>query len=321
MWPKKEVPFINSLLKFSNDVTEVNHSDIVSDSELGITSGWENVRPRAIYRSNKCTGRRKLKTTGVVAPSPVMKKQNDNSTHVMRGTLDDSWNYQYPTGHCTSSSNKTLGARDNIIEEIAEDVTKETNNTEQREQANVQRLREAIAALVRRDHLLHRTHATDQEAEMLTQQSDKTTYRWGVEKPKMPHGGVQVMTQLKGPRKVLTISHKPSLDCNELLNVRQLPVGTWRGKQTVKQHKVLDPTVRYELSQLIQSQLYSQLLQEQQSVRDQLLKVSSVLLLPPSSAQHSELQGSHSYPNINNRTGFSMNNRTTLHKHSLPRKF
>ena len=318
MWSKEEAPFIRSLLEFSNNVAEANYHDVVTDSDLCFTSGWENVRPRAIYRSNRYNGRRKVK----VATSFATRTRQDvnkspKSTHVMRGTLDDSWNYHYPTAVSTSNA---VAARDDKIQEITEDVVKETSSSNVWEQEiHVQKLRDAIAALVKEDHLSLQAR---EQVGVSTQPSVKHTYRWAVEKPKIS------MMQLKDKeRKVMTIPHqmhKISLDCNDsrLLNVRQLPVGTWRANHpTVSRHKVLDPTIRYELSQLVQSQLYAQLLVEQQSVNDQLLKVSSALLLPSSSAtQHNELQGSHSYPNIS--TSGSFNNTTApLHKFSLPKKF
>ena len=316
MCSKEEAPFIRSLLEFSNNVAETNYYDFVTDSELSFTSGWENVRPRAIYRSNRCNGRRKVK----VASSPATRIRQDvnnkssKSTHVMRGTLDDSWNYHYPT---TNSISNTVAARDDKIQEITEDVVKETNSNDQWEQIHVQKLRDAIAALVKKDHL---SLQANEQVGVSTHPSDKYSYRWGVEKPKIS------TTQLKDKeRRVTTIPHKVSFDCNassQLLNVRQLPVATWRANHhTVSRHKVLDPTIRYELSQLVQSQLYSQLVVEQHSVNNQLLKVSSALLLPSSSAtQHNELQGSHSYPNISTSGSFN-NTPATLHKLSLPKKF
>lgn len=331
MWPKEEAPFIQSLLEFSKTVAGTSYRDVVSDSESGFTSGWDNVRPRAIYRPNRCAARRKLK----VASSPVTRRalngQSPRAAHVMRGTLDDSWNYHYPTSN--NGTNKTVTARDKL-EEIAEDNVKERNSNNQWEQeVHVQRLREAISALVKKDCTsLHKSRTTDQ-VEMLSQSSDKPAHRWAVEKPKIPHLGAEFVTQLtdKNTHRVTTIPHhvRDMSHSSQLLSVQQLPIATYKGEQAVKRHKVLDPTIRYELSQLVQSQLYSQLLVEQQSVNDQLLKVSSALLLPSSSssssaaAQHSELQGSHSYPNIstNARACSFNNNRTALHKFSLPRRF
>lgn len=337
MWPKEEAPFIQSLLEFSSNVSGTNYHDVVSDSEVAFTSGWENIRPRAIYRSNRCNGRRKVK----VASSPAARtyldanSQSPKSGHVMRGTLDDRWNYHYPT--VDKASNKTITARDKM-QEITEEVVKETNSNDQKEQEiHVRKLREAIAALVKKDNVsLHSSTPAREQLEISSHVSDKTACRWAVEKPTIPQVGAQLMTQVRDKNKnghrATAIRHhmnNMSLDCNDtsqLLSIQQLPVATWKGDQTVRRHKVLDPTIRYELSQLVQSQLYSRLLVEQQSVNDQLLKVSSVLLLPSSSsaaaaAQHNELQGSHSYPNISaNSRNCSYSNRTPLHKFSLPKR-
>ena len=316
MWPKEEAPFIRSLLEFSSNVAETNYHDVVSDSELGFTSGWENVRPQAIYRSNRYNGRRKFKVASSTETNSRTRQdinsKSPKSTHVMRGTLDNSWNYHYPEANSTGT---TLAARDDKVQEITEDVVKDSSSNNLWEQeVHVQKLREAIAALVKKDHF---TLQAREPVGVSSQPSDNTAHRWAVQKPKM------AMTQVT-ERRVTTIPHqvhKISLDCNnssQLLNVRKLPVGT---NQTVNRHKVLDPTIRYELSQLVQSQLYGQLLVEQQSINDHLLKVSSALSLPSSSAtQHNGLQGSHSYPNISSTN--SVNNATaTLHRLSLRRKF
>lgn len=329
MWPKQEAPYIQSLLEFSSSLTRVNCHDVVSDSELGFTKGWENVRPRAIYRPNK--GRRKLKTAIVVTRrcQNFCNQQLPKTTHVMRGNFDDSWNYHYPTA-TDNGANKTSVPRDNNeVQETAEDVIKETSsNNQYQEQVHIQKLREAIAALVKRDHMTSHDAPT-REVGKLPQHSDKVAYRWAVERPQRIG---QVMTRYRdkdrGGKKVATIPHHNialDSDDTQLFNVRRLPIGTSRASndRTVSHHKILDPTIRYELSQLIQSQLYNKLLLEQQCVNDQLLKVSSALILPTSSSSdHSELQGSHSYPNIatNSRSAPS-HDRTPFHKFSLPRKF
>ena len=335
MWPKEEAPFIQSLLNFSSNVVETSCHDVVSDSEIACTSGWENIRPQAIYRSNRHSGRRKIK----VASSPATRtRQNTNnqsprSSHVMRGTLDDSWNYRYPT--VDKTGNETAAERETAhdkVQEIVEDTVKESTSNDQwpKEEIYVQKLREAIAALVKEPLSSHRTSSMEQSVSTSSQPSDKTTHRWAVDKPRIPHVGTQLMTQLRGKQKSTqgTIPHHiqgASLNASsQLLHVRQLPVATWKEQQTVQRHKVLDPTIRYELSQLVQSQLYSRLLVEQQSINDHLLKVSSVLLLPSSSssAQHNELHGSHSYPNISTSSrNCSFNGRTPLHKLSLPKRF
>ena len=315
MWSKEEAPFIRSLLEFSSNVAEATYHDVVTDSELCFTSGWENVRPRAIYRSNRYNGRRKVKIASSFATRirQDVNSKSSKSTDVMRGTLDDSWNYHYPTAKSTSSA---VDARDDKIQEITEDVVKETSSSNNlwEQEVHVQKLRDAIAALVKKDHLPLQAR---EQVGALTHPSDKPAYRWAVEKPN------NSMIQLKDKeRRVTTIPHqvhKISLAGNDsqLLKVCQLPVATWRANhhQTVSRHKVLDPTIRYELSQLVQSQLYNQLLVEQQSVNDQLLKVSSALLLPSSSAaaQHNQLQGSHSYPNISTTRSFN-NTSAPLHK-------
>ena len=341
MWPKEEAPFIRSLLEFSSNVVDTSCHDVVSDSEIAFTSGWENIRPQAIYRSNRCNGRRKTK----VASSPATRacqnvnNQSPKSSHVMRGTLDDSWNYHYPTAD--KAGNKTAAERETArdkIQEITTDAVKEINSNDQWEQeVHVQKLRDAIAALVKEPLSLHRTPVTS--VDTLSQPSDKTAYRWAVDKPRIPHIGTQLMTQLRDRNKstpgASTMPHHVqglSLDCHDSsqpLNVRQLPVATCKEEQrAVRRHKVLDPTIRYELSQLVQSQLYNRLLVEKQSMNDQLLKVSSVLLLPSSSsssssaAQRSELHSSHSYPNISTGSrNCSFNGRTPLHKLSLYKRF
>ena len=321
MWSKEEAPFIRSLLEFSSNVAEAAYHDVVTDSDLCFTSGWENVRPRAIYQSNRHSGRRKVKASSSSATRTRrdVNSKSSKSTHVMRGTLDDSWNYHYPTAKSTGS---VVAARDDKIQEITEDVVKETSSNNPWEQeVHVQKLRDAIAALVKKDHLPLQAR---EQVGVSTHPGDKPPYRWAVEKPNIS------MVQLKDKeRRVTTIPHqmhKISLAANDsqLLKVRQLPVATWRTNhhQMVSRHKVLDPTIRYELSQLVQSQLYGQLLVEQQNINDQLLKVSSALLLPSSSAaaQHNELQGSRSYPNITTTRSFN-NTSAPLHKLSSPKRF
>ena len=315
MWPKEEAPFIRSLLEFSNNLAEANYHDVVSDSECGFTSGWGNVRPQAIYRANRCYRRRKIKA----ASSPVARtRQNVNSkstktTDVMRGTLDDKWNYHYQP---TAADSNTETARDGKMQKTTEDVVKEGEGNDSRAQeVHVKKLREAIVALVKKDHL---SSQVTEQVGVSSRSSDKVAYwRWAAEKQP---GVVQLKEK---ERRVTTIPHQMDyIDPSQLLNVRQLPVGA---NQTVRRHKVLDPTIRYELSQLVQSQLYGQLIVEQQSVNNQLLKVSSAHLLPSSPDHHCELQACRSYPNIstNDRNHYSFNSNTTatVHKFSLARKF
>ena len=320
MWPKEEAPFIRSLLDFSSNLAEANYHDVVSDSECGFTSGWGNVRPQAIYQANRSNGRRKIKA---LSSSGTRTRQNVHSkstkiTPVMRGTLDDKWNYHYPNGN---RDGNTETARDDKTQEITEDVVKEREgNAPWAQGVHVQKLREAIVALVKKDQV---SSEVTEQVGVPSHPSDKIAYsRWAAKK----QPGVVLPKEKE--RRVTTIPHQMNkisfdyIDPSQLLNVRQLPVGA---NQTVRRHKVLDPTIRYELSQLVQSQLYGQLIVEQQSVNDQLLKVSSALLLPSSADHQSELQGSRSYPNIstNGRNNYSFNNNTTatLHKFSLARKF
>ena len=339
MWPKEEAPYIRSLLEFSSNVVDTSCHDVASDSEIAFTTGWENIRPRAIYRSHKCNGRRKMKVASSPAATRTCQNTNNQSpksSHVMRGTLDDSWNYHYPTAD--KAANKTAAERETArdkIQEITTDTIKDINTNDQWEQeVHVQKLRGAIAALVKEPVSLHsRITPATSSVDTLSQSSDKTAYRWAADKPRIPHIGTQLRDRNKQQGSSTMPHHLQgaSLDCHDssqLLNVRQLPVATCKEEQqTVRRHKVLDPTIRYELSQLVQSQLYNRLLVEQQSMNDQLLKVSSVLLLPSSSgaaaaAQRSELHGSRSYPNISTGSrNCSFNGRTPLHKLSLPKRF
>ena len=329
---KEEASFIRSLLKVSRDVTRFPCHYVVSE-QTAPTSGWENIRPRAIYQTRtsmrKCS---KPKTTSLRVTKSCMLNSNP---HVMRGTLDDQWNYTYPGSEeansardCSKSeintSNKTEPTGSDKETHVAKETSTNTFSHDQwrQQQVHIQNLHEAIAALVQRDALSLRrrpdpfTLFRPQDKASL-QQAAAQTLQFPRERtletlPKLPRDDVTLNNTHVLQRTVSIPNQKSPANELEVLNIHRLPVGKRQRNsgKLVTRHKVLDPMVRYELSQLVQSQIHSELLREQNSIENQLLMVSSVQHL---TASRSDLTGSHSYPNIHNNSGTS-SKRLSLNK-------
>jgi len=332
-----ESVFICSLLKVSREFTRLPCHDVVSE-QSALTSGWENIRPQAIYQTRanvrKCS---KQKTTSSlrVAKSCTLS----SSPHVMRGTLDDQWNYTYP------SSEGAISARDchkSAAEVTSSDKTKPSDKQEQtsvaketatntsqdqwhQQQVHIQNLHEAISALVQRDALSLRrrpdpfTLICPQDRASLQQAAAQTLHFPQEALPKLPQDDTPLSSTHTLHRTVSIPNQKAPANELELLNIHSLPIGKqrrWNSGKVVTRHKVLDPRVRYELSQLVQSQIHSDLLREQSSIENQLLKVSSVQHL---TAPRGDLTGSRSYPNIHSNSS-SCSKRVSLNKIPSTRK-
>jgi len=313
---EEEASFIRSLLKVSRDVTRTSCQDVVSEQSAP-TSGWENIRPQAIYQTRANV--RKYSKPKVTSSIRVNKTFTLTSgPHVMRGTLDDKWNYTYPgsegansardyrKSEVISSPNKTKPAGSSREKTPKETTNRFSHDQWHQQQVHIQNLHEAISALVQRDALSLRQRpdpftsfrpqdkASLQQVAAQTLQFPRETSLEAL--PKQLKDDVTQNSSHTLQRTVSIPNQKTPFNELELLNIHRLPVGKRRNSgKTVTRHKVLDPMVRYELSQLVQSQLHSDLLREQTSIESQLLKVSSVQHLM---APHNDLSSSHSYPNI-----------------------